>query len=898
MRIGTFSQSLIALFLFSGASLAQPQDPPLSGPDDAWYGCEDVALPQSDDDGGVADLKRNRVSGDREIQTKTRTRILQGQPIDSAEITADAANNASCWSRLDGVWREDKIILLDKSVDPESWAGGTPSMRALAHGTYTTPRFLIVANGDEMEGELIITDAFDAETTSIFASDDGVALEEVLKRGGKRKTYKAREKNAFGETLTIDVSRSGFIRLRIDNAVFKRPSPGITSAAMEKQYAMDELFLFPFNMENMIASRKGYDITKQDPFRILRNDRAEVFEEVYGKRYRLLERRTVPLGFHLVQEIDQGMVYTRTSSSSEREIQDKNRWSYGGKARIGKAADVTGAHPSLSVGVDFVRETANTMRSSNMASQAVGYSRTKQYALVLDHPYIQLHPDFIDAVEDARRYGDDEPKMYDRIIDKFGTHYPYAVTYGANAKMTFSYSEQETYRRRDRFESDGASVEAEAVYAAVEAYVQNERTNGSGSGSGSSDEKSTFEAVGGNGSWDEKGYAAGQTPYPILLDLRPIDELLNPMNFPGEEDVTGKVRDKLASRIANYMSLRAAGLSDWPIVDTTLNGQYVSDQFPDMMLSFSRNDYARSTLKITGLDGRSFAELMSSRIKEGTHKPLPQLAHAMEDLRIDFAKIYSREGHHFRRPYSLKRTAEGGYGYGAKVMNIPRGEIFRALEVGVVDPEWFDFISIQGLVNEKSRWHPQFDGSLHLNVYPDAKPIKFQRVSADAVAAQKRPALTGFFSAEEWPDHYFSFVETDYGTTRGAIFSSDGRFFLAPDEAEIDRLTASGVTREDIRKNLEEPIPFELVRLSPEVADYRHIRGERNMKKRISANADRKRKYEALSFGERIPLETATWHVAGEDEVILKFNDDKGTEIRLRRNGSQAPVRSFIVWEG
>jgi len=64
----------------------------------------------------------------------------------------------------------------------------------------------------------------------------------------------------------------------------------------------------------------------------------------------------------------------------------------------------------------------------------------------------------------------------------------------------------------------------------------------------------TFVALGGNGSWDQSGFATGDTPYPILLDLRPLDELLNPMNFPGEPEVYEKARAGLRAAIENYMN--------------------------------------------------------------------------------------------------------------------------------------------------------------------------------------------------------------------------------------------------------------------------------------------------------------------------------------------------------
>ena len=54
-----------------------------------------------------------------------------------------------------------------------------------------------------------------------------------------------------------------------------------------------------------------------------------------------------------------------------------------------------------------------------------------------------------------------------------------------------------------------------------------------------------FIAVGGNGSWDSGGYSRGDRVAPILLDLRPLDELLNPINFPDQPDIYTRVRAEL-----------------------------------------------------------------------------------------------------------------------------------------------------------------------------------------------------------------------------------------------------------------------------------------------------------------------------------------------------------------
>jgi len=270
----TVLAALVTAWMFVPAAHAQA---PTHGPEAAFLGCEDIVLPEAGGpDGTARDMIRER-AGDHEINSGARTRILQGQPLDAVP---DAGANLACWARLDGVWREMMSVGHDDSLNPATWAGGSPAMASLAHGTYTTPQYLIIEQSDAMDREINLFDGLDPAQRARFVSDDGVALKDVLKRGGPRKTYKAASNNTIGKTLDVSVTRSGFIRLQIDRRSFQRPSPGVSSAAMADQYSMDEIFLIQYNLENLVASRRGYDITKQDAFRVLNNDKAEVFQEV------------------------------------------------------------------------------------------------------------------------------------------------------------------------------------------------------------------------------------------------------------------------------------------------------------------------------------------------------------------------------------------------------------------------------------------------------------------------------------------------------------------------------------------------------------------------------------------------------------------------------------------
>lgn len=677
-RHSVMTSRLMSVFavLALGATAALAQSAPTAGPETAFRGCEDVQLAPA----AVADprdLMAGAPGGPIEVETTKKTRMLQGMPVDQA--AADDEKNEACWARLDGVWQDDSVVIIDPAVEASGWAADLPSLQSLAHGTYTEPELMIVKSDTDHENVLVIVDAFDPSRQAVFISADDIPLSEVLKRGGKRKTYTARRDTGFGTELKVDVSRQGYVRLLVGDKLFSRPSPGLTARVNAVELGLTEVFVYQSNLDNVKASRRGYDITSQDGFDLLNNDKLEVFKEIFGNQYRILEKRTVPLGFNLVPEVKQGMIYSRNFLSSETEIQSSVADTYGGKARSGLAPGGVILAPSVSAGVDFSKSIAKSMRDAQSSSRAVGYSRTKLYAIVVDHPFIELSDNFIDAIEDARRYGGDDIRYYDRIIEKFGTHYPYAVTYGANAEMAFTSSEKSTFERKDSASSRRAEAEFEAVVASVSGYIGEAITSRRAESDITGSERATFQAVGGNGSWDQNGFAAGERPAPILLDLRPLDELLNPINFPGEPEVYGEVRTRLHKRIRDYTELRAAGLSDWPIYDTTPDGKYYTEAFPDLVFNFEEQSYVQSTLTVETVGGRTFGEYLTfqnlsdnpslksvslplSRTDDGSYKMIKhqkyeELFAAGAATQRDY-QLYSLDGR-LRGPVRLTALPEG-----------------------------------------------------------------------------------------------------------------------------------------------------------------------------------------------------------------------------------------------
>lgn len=523
-------------------------------PREPWRGCEQAvaaaALPERvEEAGSAAAAPRDRV------ELQTRQRRLAAITVDEAEVSPEREAVDACWRRLDGIWRADDVTRLDMAIDAGDWGADNPALEALAHGNYTRARHLVIAAPGGGEDALIVSDAFDPDLAVRFEAADALLLDRVLVRGGERKRYVAAAPgNPLGRELFVDVTRSGLVRISIGSHQFYRPRSSVAKSGQD--LAASDAFLISYNLENLAASRRGYDIIEQDAFFFLNNPKQDVFAQVDPRRYSVDEKRIVPVGFTLVQEAAQGMVYRRALETTEESVQTTLASAFG--------ANVTLGDDTVRAGYATAKEEARALSSGRTVARATAYSRAKLYALLVDHPYIVLSDAFVTAIEDARRRGDSDPGLYRRIVERFGTHYPYAVTYGAAARVTRTLDEEsflETFGSSSR-----SDVMAGAKLFGVDGEFSLSRMRGRTTSSAGSfvREGASFVGVGGNGSWDENGFAPGQTPYPILLDLRPLHELLSPMTFPGEPEVYGRVRDRLEQEIIRYIESRSGSLSSDP----------------------------------------------------------------------------------------------------------------------------------------------------------------------------------------------------------------------------------------------------------------------------------------------------------------------------------------------
>lgn len=487
------------------------------------------------------------------------TLIFKSFSLDEAAGVEADEFEGECWSRLDGLWREQMRVSFDSSVAPEGWAALSPDLMNLAHGMYTMPVYIHVSDADG-GNMLTLRSALGSGEPVLYRSADSILLEDVFAGDARSKTYKTEGFGQGAPRLVFDVSQSGYMRLKLGDRTFIRPKPEISEVARGDQVASSDLFAIAYNPKNLRANRQGYDVTRQDPNNFLDNGGLlDVFAPSLPRDYYVAEQMTVPLGLSLIPEGNkQGMVYFETLISSEYEYQQATQTSFGVNAGLtGKKGGPEGQKRydpvSASVGYNNAREQSSSMKSKNSVATMNAYQRSKRYALVRDHAYSDLSDTFVDAIVDAYDTGN-----YLRVIETFGTHYPYAVTYGTAGRLRTFMTERTFAENQRSFRQNSASggfsigpLEAKASYdSSRELSSSNSVTNKYG--------ETVFTAVGGNGSWDQNGFSAGDAPFPILTDMRTLDGLLSPIYFPDKPEIYETARIQLAAAIDDYLRNRPA----------------------------------------------------------------------------------------------------------------------------------------------------------------------------------------------------------------------------------------------------------------------------------------------------------------------------------------------------
>ena len=194
----------------------------------------------------------------------------------------------------------------------------------------------------------------------------------------------------------------------------------------------------------------------------------------------------------------------------------------------------------------------------NATKTVTTISRTVEtrYALVVDLARIALHPSFRERVLELRNlFRVDRPRDYLRFFNSFGTHYPYAITYGGMAYLEQAFDETK-YKELER-EEVGVKI---SMSGTLEKIISAGVSGGADFSFGeiatgeTSTSRTIFGSYGGSISRGEGWTLPEGEEVPLLLDLRPIYQLLTPAHF-DDPLVWNQLREEMEMELNEYNQL-------------------------------------------------------------------------------------------------------------------------------------------------------------------------------------------------------------------------------------------------------------------------------------------------------------------------------------------------------
>ena len=186
----------------------------------------------------------------------------------------------------------------------------------------------------------------------------------------------------------------------------------------------------------------------------------------------------------------------------------------------------------LSFGLDGSYQHEKDDMSRSGSGRTISMAQEVKYALVLDRSRVALDEGFRRRVlrMRAEKLAGKRPD-YAALIDSFGTNYPYAVTYGGTAFQEKNFTEAEsmttTSQGFDLSQQSSATLEGVTVGRTIGGGSSSSDT----SGSSAKDEDDGVQTIGGELSKGGGWSLPDRSEVPVLLDLRPLDELFSPLFF-------------------------------------------------------------------------------------------------------------------------------------------------------------------------------------------------------------------------------------------------------------------------------------------------------------------------------------------------------------------------------
>lgn len=469
------------------------------------------------------------------------------------------------------------------------------SQNTLMHGLYTTPTIVRYMFNPASRSLTQWTDrqlAFgDREEDSghCGAAQVGSPVlesEQIVRfDNDKANTFKGIKKGRNHALLLL--TRNGSV-IETENGGEDLPGPFVRATRKDSRnkdkIAWGGTFSLPHRPPNVRANFVGYDITQLDPHNYLKSHgmKKAVFEypDDTSSDYQTIDNNLI---------VPNGMIFKNVSSGAENartimtagSAEYKHAWAYSLGMNLGFGLDGFGA--AFSANYSHSKRVEN--RTDDELITSITRSNAVRYSLVADRSKINLSDEFRrDVLAMRDRLLVDRQTPMAGFIAKYGTHYPYAVTYGGMAFLETTYSKEVV----DHMVENSHSFEEKAsVSFSGQSKSDGCGCGGGGSGGGlsgslgvntsfsktdslateirNSDESRLFGTYGGTVTRGEGWSLSAGEEVPLLFDLRPLSDLLSPLFF-DDPNIWGTLRPRMEGRIRNYLvatTSKAAAPPPW-----------------------------------------------------------------------------------------------------------------------------------------------------------------------------------------------------------------------------------------------------------------------------------------------------------------------------------------------
>ncbi len=321
----------------------------------------------------------------------------------------------------------------------------------------------------------------------------------------------------------------------VDDKSVTRPKPPLGGSTADRQ-TWGGTFTLPERTTFDDYLFRGHDIFRTNPQNMQKTDGLKQFVFKYpdddSKDFHTHSTdsgiKVAANGSFFVPKVEAGEYKVTYAASTETEYQESWTQSAGGKVGVGKES-------SFSANAEFRQSVTNGV--SNAAGSTVSIARQFSYVHVLDKALVTLDPTFVSRVRELLdEMAQGETPRVAGFLEAFGTHYANAVTFGG------MYFQERHFKKAGMLKKleAGISVEVEAssgfgpFSASVNAKESNDRSDSVKRDN--EDETDLVRAIGGELSTGG-GFHLGGKSVPILMDLRPLPDILNPVYFPDSEGV-------------------------------------------------------------------------------------------------------------------------------------------------------------------------------------------------------------------------------------------------------------------------------------------------------------------------------------------------------------------------